>query len=131
MNTSEIKQIARYLVMGGTTYALYIGLLFLLSEFIGAGEYISFIISFILANIYNYLAHYYITFSSKRHHLQTIRSFALVVLAGIIGGAAITELVKLWEDGYTLWVVSAYGLIWPIASYLLLRIKVFAHSDDL
>lgn len=129
MNVSEIKQIIRYLIIGGTTYVLYISFLYGLSEFTEFIEHISFIISFLIANIYNYLAHYYITFASKQHHLNTVRNFTLVVFAGVIGGIAITEFAKLWGENYAFWAAGAYGLAWPAVSYILLKIKVFRQTE--
>lgn len=131
MNASEIKQIARYLIIGGSTYVLYIGLLYGMSDLTGFSDQITFITGFIVANIYNYLAHYYFTFASKRHHMSTLRNFIVVVLAGVLGGMTITELVKLWNRDYGLLAAGAYGLVWPAVSYILLKIKVFARPDDL
>lgn len=132
MTLQETKQILRYLVIGGSTYVLYAGLLFVLPEFTGMDSHIGFITSFVIANIYNYLAHYYITFTSKRRHLQTVKSFILVVMAGVIGGSLLTELTRLfWEESYTLWVAGAYGLVWPAVSYFLLKIKVFRQPENL
>lgn len=119
------RRFIRYLIVGGSTYLLYVGVLYLLGEMFKLDPAIAFLASFLLANIYNYLAHYFITFGSAKKHGDALISFIAVVTIGTGGGFLTTELLDSYYPGTAVIGAAVYGLLWPFISYYLLKKHVF------
>lgn len=127
-NKEATFQFIRYLFSGGSTYVLYVGTLYFFLYALDIEYLFSFLLSFFIANIYNYLAHYFFTFSSKQKHIIALRNFTLVVFLGTFLGAALGQAIgNLWPS-YVFISGVVYGILWPLLSFFLLKKKVFLLS---
>ncbi|HWV14375.1 MAG TPA: GtrA family protein [Cellvibrio sp.] len=73
----------KFLGIGGLSTLLQFALLALLVEFNLAPEVIASALSYFLSSIFNYLANYYLTFSSNSSHSKTLPKFAVTVGLGL------------------------------------------------
>ncbi|PCJ95652.1 MAG: hypothetical protein COA45_12135 [Zetaproteobacteria bacterium] len=118
----------RYLISGGSTYVLYVSALYVGIYILKMNETAAFLLSFAIANIFNYLAHYFFTFSSKKKHGTALKSFVAVITFGALLGMLVTNVFKIFWPDYVFVGGVSYGVFWPLISYFLLKKKVFANK---
>ena len=73
----------RFLVVGGSSTLLQIGLLTLFIETGLLQPVFASALSYILSSIYNYFLNYYLTFVNTKSHLETFPKFVLVAATGV------------------------------------------------
>ena len=125
MLKSKKLEFLRYLVSGGSTYLVYVGFLYVGMNVFEFSSSLVFFVSFLCANIYNYLAHYFFTFFSSRDHVISLARFSMIVLVGLLGGYLFGYAGSYVLPDCEFWFSALYGALWPLISYFLLK-RVFS-----
>jgi len=127
-----IRLAFRYLTSGGISYLVYAGILLSGRYFPDTRLYLSIVglTAFVIANIVNYLLHYFFTYQSNNDHGITILKFSFVVIFGALGLVIlITTLHSLISANALLALELVYALAWPVISAILLTFFVFAKKN--
>jgi len=82
--------------------------------------------TYLIANIINYILHYYFTYNADTAHSKTLLKFCAIVIIGAVVLAMIVWVANgLLSETVLLLVKLGYALIWPVISALLLSVFVF------
>lgn len=79
----------RFILVGGTTSLLYFLLTFIMVEGLGLEVVSSSTAAYILSVCYNYLLHYYWTFSTKASHGFVVAKYVLTCAGGVLINALV------------------------------------------
>ena len=113
---------------GVVSYLVYVILIFLghLIALFRLHEILWTSAAYLIANIVNYILHYYFTYTAETAHSTTLFKFCGVVIMGATVLALVVWLTqgRLSETALLL-VKLGYALIWPVISALLLSVFVF------
>jgi len=130
--SEKARLIARYIVTGVATYVLYFGLL-LAVKVIPSTSVLFFLwpaIAFVIANIFNYVAHYFFTYKATTDHARTGAKFISVLALGAVGlGAMVYLLQGRVTVNQLIAAEMLYGMLWPLVSAVLLTIFVFKQHE--
>lgn len=119
----DIALVLRFLLVGGSTALLYLGLTYAMVEFAGLHATLASTIALAVAICYNYLLHYHWTFATDAPHGRVLVRYLLMcvgalVVNGLIVHYGISELslhymlVQLLAAvGVTTWSISL-GALW-------------------
>jgi putative flippase GtrA len=72
-----MKGFAKFVGIGGLATAFQYGLMILFIEYLSINAVVASASSYAISAFFNYLANYYLTFSSDTRHLQTLPKFIL------------------------------------------------------
>lgn len=78
-----VKQIVRFLIIGGTAFLIDAGILYLLTDYLHIHYLVSSILSFTIAVIFNYIFSIKWVFEVK--NAQTIRDITIFILLSVVG----------------------------------------------
>ena len=126
---SNVSLLVRFLLVGGSTSAIYLGLTFVLVEGSSIQATLASTIACIAAVIYNYVLHYHWTFASDAPQGRVLVRYVLMCFGGILLNAAIIHfgVVKL-SMHYMLTQVSA-GIVLVCWSITLSSFWVFKSNQ--
>jgi putative flippase GtrA len=80
----NISFLLRFLLVGGSTAAIYFGLSFALVEGFAIHVTVASTIACIAANCYNYALHYHWTFASNAPHGRVLKRYLSMVAGGVL-----------------------------------------------
>lgn len=114
MKESLLKQIRRFLVVGGTAFLIDFGTLWLLTEAAGINYLLSNVISFTISVVYNYLLSTLWVFGCSKTKSKSFEAIVFIVLSII--GLGINQLlmyvaVELFYLNYLLSKIGATGVV--------------------
>jgi putative flippase GtrA len=124
--TSSLKQIFRFLLVGGMATALQFLLLTLFVELELLDEVPASAAAYFLSAIANYLANYHLTFASKRPHRETLPRFAATAALGLGINTLVFALVFWLLHYYLLAQVIATGVT-LVCNFLLHKFWIYRH----
>ncbi len=114
----------KYAFVGAISGALYVGLNVTLSGFAGSASFAITAGSFVIATLFNYLLHYWLTFQSTQRHLKAASRFTVLVAVGALASGAVN--MTLVHMGLSIFVSSiAFVVLWAVISYQLTARYVF------
>lgn len=107
-----MKQIAKFLVVGGTAFLIDYGVMLALVEGVGIHYMISNILSFSLSVLYNYVLSVYWVFSPRKKERCASILFVILSIAGaFLNSYIMWELVEVIHMGYQWAKILATGIV--------------------
>jgi putative flippase GtrA len=111
--TEYSKKSFKYLIIGGTATALYLGVLFALTDYLNIHYLVSAIISFSISTTLAFFAHKHITFVNKeKKNISQFIKFTIIATAGLIlTSLGITFFVEILDLWYMLGAIITSGIV--------------------
>ena len=123
-------RVARYLTVGGLTFAVYVLILLLFAEVLDQPKGLSAGMAVALGGGANYLLHKYFTFRSDRPHAQAIPRFVTLLVGNIAANSLVTWLASDLAGLPYGAVQAAYLVMATIVMYWLLRDRVMTRRQS-
>ncbi|WP_404385134.1 GtrA family protein [Caenispirillum salinarum] len=107
----------RFILGGASTAALYALIIIVSAEVLKLPPSVAAGISYVIAVIYNYVFHYYLTYRTDRPHRSSAPRYILLVAALFLANVGATALIPNYFDiGYGI-VQVALGLLFATATF--------------
>ncbi len=121
--------LAKFLIVGGLSFAIDIGLLILLHEFFGVGLWIATPVAFLTSLVFNFALQRTFTFkATNKGHVSAIRYAILVVFNTLATDVIVNMFATLaltYAGGKVVATVST--MVW---NFFLYKYWIFPHSDS-
>ncbi|WP_407069972.1 GtrA family protein [Marinobacter sp.] len=122
--TFDLRTALRYLLIGGSSVVIYIGLLAALIHAFSYSDFYANALAYLVATTFNYLLNYYWSFRATRNHFDAIWRFAMIAGGGVVlNSAFVMSLVSLGIQPE--WAALVFAALWPFASFLLMKFWAF------
>ncbi len=119
---------ARYLVIGGLSFVIDFGLLFLLHELADWPIWLATAIAFLASFAFNYSLQKAFSFSSSAHHGRALAKYVALVIINTVATTAIVSLLDRFENGWEIGKILA-TILTTAWNYFAYRHWVFSDAN--
>jgi len=129
-STARLREIAVFLVVGGTAAAIYAGLGATFTGWFGIRPSVSVVLSVSIVLPLAYLAQRHVTFRSSRSHAAAFSRYVATQAISNVVAIAGAELFEPEVRAYPIPAFLGIAVLVTIFNYFLLKIWVFGHEQE-
>lgn len=108
---ARTRQIATYLVVGGSAFVIDFGLLALLKSGLGVAAWLAAVVGFSVSTVYSFWLQRHVTFSSELHLGHSVVRYGILLGFNTLVTAGIVEAFDRWWGMYLLGKVVSTALM--------------------